>query len=167
MEGWAEKTTTKKGYFGEDIVTEYLKSKRYVVYQPEDPEIAHVVDLLAYSFSKNELIAVEVKAKPEREFFPDTGFDIAVYHQYKKIQEKMDVAVFFVDENSATVYGNFLQRLEIPTKLWLRGKNLSYPLRQHGIIYFPTDNMKIIGQLTLKQVVELKKLSTRDPQYNS
>lgn len=163
-----DRPTTKKGKIGEEIVRQYLESKGWIIYEPKTEDKPHAFDKLAIKDKKHIVIA-EVKTKAARNYYPDTGIDIRHYEEYKLISEKhkMPVFLFFVDENKGEVYGNKLSELE--KEHLVQGNN--YPLKQNGIIYFPvikgdgSENMISIAKLSEEDVEQLKKLNTRNYEY--
>lgn len=100
---------------------------------------------------------VEVKSKPRRDKYPDTGIPTRHYDDYKHIENKYGIQVFiaFVDEVLKKIYGNFLEELEKP-----EGR---YPLRYANVIYFPLSKMRDITMLTDEQCAELTAL--RESEY--
>lgn len=158
VNSWGDRPQVKKGDFAEDIVTKYLENKGFIVYEPVSNG-AHGFDKLAVR-NKKQFVIAECKAKAKRKYYDDTGIDIRHYKEYKYAQEKhkIPVFIFFIDEHLGEIYGNFLKELEKPYK--------SYPLKQHGIIYFPMDSMRRdISNLTDGEVSFLKKHSTRNYSY--
>ena len=163
---WLDKDTVKKGNIGEDIVRDYLIKMGYVPYEPVIG-IAHPFDKLCASRDKKTIFIAEVKTKARRNKYPDTGINISHYNDYKNIQTKHNIHVFlfFVDEMLKKVYGEFLIKLEDPLKIIVNGYEINYPLRFKGIIYFPIEKMRDIGDLNKQQVADLKNLSTRSYDY--
>ena len=159
MNDWNGRVSVKKGKLGEDIVRQYLESKGYVIYSPETNG-SHPFDKLCINHNGNEIFIAEIKSKPHRIYYPDTGINKNHFLKYKFIQDKysIDVFLFFVDEISKSIYGNWLSKLIKPRK--------DYPLEQNGIIYFPLDIMLQIAKLEDKQVEELKSLSDRNYDYS-
>lgn len=144
-------TRLEKGRIGERIVDAWLESKGYVPYRPIDG-VAHPFDRLVASRDKKTIRVVEVKAKPRREKYPDTGIPTTHYNDYKHIQDKYGIQVFiaFVDEVLKKIYGNFLDELDKPD-----GR---YPLRYADVTYFPLSKMLDIKRLTDEQCAELAAL---------
>lgn len=168
MNNFNELTTTKKGNLGESIVDKYLLGKNIIPYIPHpENETAHPFDRLCASRDKKNVFIAEVKTKPSRNFYPDTGFDLRSYKQYKFIENKygIEIWVFFVDENIKKVYGNKLSKLETPTEITYNGKILKYPLIQNNIIFFPLKHMNNICDIDEKLSQKLKSLSSRNYEY--
>ena len=97
----------EKGKLGEAIVDMYLMDRGVIPYKPVLEEAAHPFDRLCASRDKRRLFVVEVKAKPARYAYPDTGINISHWNDYTNIQDtyRIDVYIFFVDEERREVYG--------------------------------------------------------------
>lgn len=163
---WAERTTVKKGDLGESIVDEFLRGKRVIPYKPTFGG-AHPFDRLCATADKKTIFIADVKTKPARLRFPDTGINIRHYDDYKFIAKKygLRIFIFFVDEVAQEVYGNWLEKLEAPASVKHRGETLEYPMRDRGIIYFPRSSMERIAAIELEQAKRLMELSTRNEKY--
>jgi hypothetical protein len=152
-----------KGKIGEQIVEAYLLAQGYVPYRPIEG-VAHPFDRLVASRDKRNLAVFEIKTKPRREAFKDTGIPERHYHDYQHIYFTYNIPVFiaFVDENMAEVYGNFISELmktdENP------GRRMKvYPSTEtnrwgQSITYFPLSRMITITKLTPEQCAELRAL---------
>jgi hypothetical protein len=164
---WAERPAVKKGELGESIVDDFLRGKRVIPYRPHY-DGAHPFDRLCATADKRNVFIADIKAKPRRKFFPDTGINLKHYHEYKHISQKhgLRIFLFFVDESERRVYGNWLHVLEKPTVVVRDdGRRISYPLRGQGIIYFPLDNMQHVAEIDSEQAQKLKDLSSRNEKY--
>lgn len=130
---------TKIGDIGEEVINEYLVKSGFILYKPINNE-AHLIDGFAVR-SMKDIFAFDVKTKPRRLKYEDTGIDISHYERYKYITTKYKIPVFlfFVDGLYKKVYGNYLSVLEQECG--------NYPLKQKGIIYFPLNKMIIISEL--------------------
>jgi hypothetical protein len=139
---WQSLTTVKKGNIGEKLVDQWLTSKGYIPYSPIATG-AHPFDRLVASRDKKTIFIADSKTKAKRKYYPDTGIDIRHYKEYMHIQQKhnIHVFIFFVDEESMLIYGNFLARLDKSIAVYHKNKKINYPLLQHGIIYFPMVSM--------------------------
>ena len=154
---WENKIEVKKGNIGEDIVEKHIEKLGYIIYKPVT-EKSHPFDRLCVK-NKTEIFVAEVKTKPKRIHYPDTGFNLSHYQDYKYIEKKgMKVYIFFVDEESGSVYGNWLNKLSEPKKINHNKRIISYPLEQNGIIYFPIASMKEISVLNKKDISSIKNL---------
>lgn len=158
----------KKGSFGEQAVREFLESKGYIVYRPATTDKPHAFDMLAVR-DKKEIIIAEVKTKPHRNYYLDTGIDLRHYNEYKNISEKykFDIFLFFVDEMEEKIYGNFLSELKKTTQIFYKNKNriIIYPLIEKGICYFPLRNMLFIAKLDKNKADTIKQFSRRKYDY--
>ena len=165
---WQSKTTVKKGNVGEKIVNDYLIKNGYIPYSP-NAEGAHPFDRLCASKDKKTLFITEVKTKPARVYYPDTGIDIRHYNGYKYVHDKynIDVLLIFVDQDMGKVYGNHMRILDIPRVIDYNGKRLAYPLVQNNIIYFPLYAMVDIGFINNKELELLNIYTTRNDGYTA
>jgi len=161
-----DRPQARKGFIGEDIVRRHLEAKNVVVYGPET-DAAHPFDKLCATKDKRSIFIAEAKAKPARTFYPDTGINTSHLEDYRHIRERyrMEIFVYFVDEDSETIYGNKLSVLEQPREVEHKGRQLSYPLRHNGIVYFPLEAMVTVGSLSEKDVAALRSLSQRKLEY--
>ena len=149
---WHEKRETKIGDYGEELVIKHLESKNFVCYKAVT-NASHPFDFLV---SKNdELFFVEVKTKPRRKYYPDTGFDIRSYKRYLRACETTGrrMFVFFVDVQQKQIYGNFLDELEERCI-----ERFVYPFEDRGIRYYPLSKMKIIRELSDEEVNTIQSL---------
>lgn len=170
---WEENQTVKKGNLGEALIDEYVEKNGFRIYQPDPSKGSHPVDRFIMKVDKDNfpdkngdlinlhIIAIEVKTKPARDLYPDTGFDLSSYAHYKRICEtyKIRVAIYFVDDIAGKIYGNYFDELEKERVIEVRGKEMHYPFNHNGIRYYPTSAMKTIIILTDEQVSEIKKYS--------
>jgi len=161
-----DKQTTRKGAIGEQIARRHLESKGLVVYEPVTNG-AHPFDKLCASRDKRSLVIAEVKTKPARVYYPDTGIDLRHYHDYMRIQARygIDVHLYFVDEDKREMYGNKLTNLIARRQVEHNGKVLDYPMQQGGIIYFPLAAMEQVSLLTDDEAAGIAALSTRSEAY--
>ena len=163
---WQNRTTVKKGDIGESLVNEYLIKNNYIPYSP-DAGGAHPFDRLVASRDKRTIFIADSKAKAKRKYYPDTGIQIKHYEEYKYIQEKysIEVFIFFVDEESMTIYGNFLLKLNADAVIFHKGRHIKYPLEQNGIIYFPLAHMKHIANIPSDKAEAMKAYTTKKQEY--
>ena len=141
----------RKGQIGERIVDRWLIDRGFVPYHPIDG-VAHPFDRLVASKDKSRLVVVEVKTKPRRYAYPDTGIDERHYQDYMNIWTRYRIPVFlaFVDEDMRKVYGATLKELVSP-----RGE---YPWHYRNIVYFPLSSMRDIAPLSDDDCTKLKAL---------
>lgn len=151
------KIESLKGDIGERLIRDYLEKEEQVVLYKAITEKAHCFDYLAYKYNKFQY-AVEIKTKPARTYYPDTGFDYKYYTKYKSASEelKLRVLVLFVDEIKGTVYGEYLDELDKPRTLKIDDKFTKYPQIHNGIIYFPLDVMKTFFYINDTYLNQLK-----------
>ncbi len=160
MPKWEDKNEVIIGNIGEALVKEYFEDRGWTIYITKSRG-PHLFDKIAM-FCKEELMIIEVKTKPHRKYYPDTGFNVKHYHEYKDISSKHNLEVFvsFVDPHISKVYGNYLKELEKPSLI----NNINYPLIIKSIIYFPLENMftlRVIPEEISKYIMDLS-----DRNYN-
>lgn len=162
---WSDKIEVKKGDLGEKIVRDWLHRNGLVVYEPVT-DSAHAFDKLV-SRGKSTLVIVEVKTKPRRLYFPDTGIQLKHYNEYKRVSEKYNIplCIFFVDEYLSEIYCGYLSELSANKQITHNGKSITYPLVKGGIIYFYQPTMRVIHKLAPEQVTEIKKHSSGNYKY--
>lgn len=151
-------TNLKRGQTGEQIVKKHLQRLGYVIYQPSEGK-AHPFDFMCATENKRELFIAEVKTKPSRLYYPDTGIDERHYRDYCHIRDtyNMEVLLFFLDEVKQQIYGNSLTELMRPQRITHAGKSLTYPLHSKGILYFPLLNMQVIANLSDAELFRIKR----------
>jgi hypothetical protein len=164
---WQDKGSVKKGNIGESLVDAYLKRRGYIPYKP-DADRAHPFDRLCATPDKRTVFIAECKSKPARKFFPDTGIDRRHFDDYQLLADKyrLDVFLFFVDEDARQIYGGLLSRLSQIREVKHNGKTLIYPIQRNGIVYFPLCAMTSICPISADSAGELKKHSTRNVAYH-
>lgn len=140
-----------KGRIGERIIDEWLIRKGFVPYRPVDG-VPHPFDRLVASQDKRKILIVEVKSKPRREKYPDTGIPARHYRDYQHIALTYGIRIFiaFVDEIEQKIYGNFFEELD--------RRDGRYPWIFPDIVYFPLTHMRPVADLTTEQCAELKAL---------
>ena len=154
---WNDKPQVKKGNLGEDAVERFLEEQGFVIYKPVT-DAAHPFDRLCVK-DKNTVFAAEIKTKPKRTYYPDTGFDYTHYEDYQRMQKKgLNVYIFFVDEREGVVYGNPLDKISESCEVEHNGVMLKYPKRENGIIYFPIQKMEFFNYLEESEINSIKEL---------
>lgn len=146
---WDDRPEVQKGNIGERLVDEYLLRKGIVPYKPIVSK-AHPFDRLCASADKRRIYVAEVKTKPKREMYPDTGIDWRHYQDYMHVamNHNMDVFIYFVDEVARAIYGGeLIANLSLERQIRHNGRVLSYPMKQGGIIYFPLEAMEHVASL--------------------
>jgi len=172
---WGNTLQAKKGDMGERIVCDYLQKKGWIMYK-SITNAGHCFDFLAIK-NESECRIVEVKTKPKRKYYPDTGFEVSQYNRYKKAGKELQCKIFiaFVDEHAGEIYGNYLHELEKEITIIVNGKPVKYPLVQPtyiqyphkgNTIYFPIQHMKTIKLLESSEIEYLKNHSTRNKLYD-
>ena len=163
---WSSRPEVIKGQIGEDIVLKHLEAMGYIIYRPVNGG-AHPFDNLCANKDKS-IFVVEIKTKPRRIYYPDTGINIRNYEDYCRTRAKhnIDIILFFVDEVKKCIYGGSLRDLETEITIEHGIDTLNYPLRHNGIIYFPLDNMKMGWDLSENEIMRLKQITTRSKPYD-
>jgi len=160
-----KQTSFKKGSIGQRCVEKMFAGDS--VFYWTDEETSHPFDGIALEWETYDIIAVEIKAKAARTWYPDTGFDVAQLERLRRAREKYskDPLCIFVDEAIGKVYGNFLSILERSRVLKIRGVEAEYPVVENGIVYFPLVAMRELGDILKDELTELRELSTRNTAY--
>lgn len=150
---WQDKPEVKRGNVGENIVKNHFESLGYIIYEPITNG-AHPFDKFVAHSNKKDLFILEVKTKPARIKYPDTGIDISAYNGYKYIVDTYRINIFlvFVDDLNKSVYGNWITELDKPYK--------NYPLETGGIIYWHIGSMTELRKLTDTECDEIRKYYT-------
>jgi len=159
-------TPVEKGKYAEEkVIRPQLIREGWMAYETQD-EYATLDSWWLHKFTK-KIMALQVKAKPARTHYPDTGFDTSSYRNYLDIMRTngQDIMCVFVDEHAELVYRQWLSVLEKPTLIYWNGNNLKYPLVQktygNTIIYYPVEIMEKWFCLSGEQTARLIALSSR------
>lgn len=157
---WEDKYTVKMGDYGEWLVDEELIRRGFTIYKPITKN-AHPFDRLVYSkYDSNQCnhegFILEIKTKPRRMMYADTGIDVKLFNHYRELSErnKLKLFIMFVDYVEKQIYGTWLKDLETP--------EMGYPLKERTkggkwVIYFPLNKMKVFKQLTDEEIENIKK----------
>jgi len=158
--------TSKKGSFGEQIVKNFLKENGCTIYSSDDKEEGHPIDFIVVRGT--EIVAVDVKTKPRREYYQDTGFDLKDFDKYTELQNinKIKVVIYFVDEREKKVYVALLSNLSRKIKVGEKNYPFIEGAGREKVIYFPLQNMKIIRSLTDLECLAIAEYSSRNKGYD-
>jgi hypothetical protein len=139
--------TTRKGTIAEEYVRDVLITKGWHIYAYAAQQ-SHPVDMLAFT-PDNRLVAVEVKCKSARLYYPDTGIDLNDYHAYHnfQMQHNVPILILFVDNYRKQVYGNYLDELSQPQTIVDNKRELIYPMIVDQYVYFPLQVMQHYADL--------------------
>jgi len=161
---WEDKPQVKMGNIGERLIRDYLEKKGLIPYFP-DLSAPHPFDLLCATADKKRFCIVEIKTKPRRIYYADTGINVSVYNDYLNAQNKLNIKVYlyFVDTKMGQIYGNTLD--ELSKTLSLSSKK--YPSHENGVVYFPLCHCLIIRDLSDEEISEIEQYTTRKYQYPS
>ena len=145
--------TTKKGDYGECLVDEYYIHNGYTPYAPTI-EGAHTIDRMYCKKSTTDIFIADIKAKPFRNSYPDTGLNTKHYNEYISASLKLGVEVrlIFVDEKMGRMYGNTLTNLMKYAEFGIH----SYPWEHGKQTYFLLSSMKKMRDLTLDEIEKLR-----------
>ena len=156
---WNDKPQVKKGNRGEDAVDKFLEEQGFVIYKPVT-DAAHPFDRLCVK-DKSTMFVAEIKTKPKRTYYPDTGFNLTHHKDYLRMQEKgFNIYIFFVDEREGIIYGNPLSKISEKCIVEHNGKMIEYPKKENGIIYFPIVKMEFFNYLEESEINSIKEQYT-------
>ena len=149
MSAFQKLPSTRKGSIAEQYVVDLLSTRGWHVYRYAQ-DTSHPIDLLAIT-ERRELVAVEVKCKPARVYYPDTGMDYNDYLAYHKLSADLGipVLVLFVDYESCRVMGNYLDKLSEPIVVVDNGRELVYPWVVDKYVYCPLCVLEIWAEIPL------------------
>lgn len=122
---------------------------------------------MIYSKKQNKFYLSDIKTKPRRFAYPDTGIDIRTFDEYMKKSKEINLEflLIFVDESSKKIYGNLLSELTKEIEIHHNNKIIKYPLIHKGIIYFPLEKMKNIDKLTDLEAEQIWGKSSMKEEY--
>ena len=165
--GFLNLTTTRKGDCAEQILVKMMRDGGCSVYRPSEINKAHPIDMFVVPSATMRMFAADVKAKPKRLKYPDTGIDVRHWGKYCHINtyQHTPVYLFFVDEDCGQIYGNWLEILNQQKTIIHNGGVIDYPKMEGNIIYFPMESMIHIGDIDKSDIDKLRGLSTRGYQY--
>jgi hypothetical protein len=157
---FAHLPTTRKGAVAEQYVRDVLVNLGWHIYTYSAQQ-PHPVDMLAFT-PDNRLVAVEVKCKPARIYYPDTGIDRNDYYGYHDLQAQynLPVLLLFVDGYYKQVYGNYLDHLSQPITIVHNQRTLRYPLIDERYVYFPLQSMQHYADIPPAIVAKLNAYTT-------
>jgi len=157
---------TRKGTIAEEYVRDVLISRGWHIYTYSADQ-SHPVDMLAFT-PDNQLVAVEVKCKPARLYYPDTGINVRHYHHYHNLQTQFNLPILllFVDEHSKTVYGNYLNHLSQPITIVDNQRILHYPMVADNLVYFPLQVMVHYADIPPAIVAQIKSYTASKYNYS-
>ncbi len=156
----------EKGGYAENIIRGLLEKKGFIVYCPMT-DGSHAFDILAIQ-NKERVIALDVKAKARRTYWPDTGVNQRHFETYVAFSQRhsIDFWIIFVDEYKKEIYGNTLEKLETPRKVGNREYPRIEPTRSGTKIrYWPLEAMIGMGRLPSDAAEILGQSSQRNYEY--
>jgi len=158
---------TRKGTIAEEYVRDVLISRGWHIYTYSTVNQPHPVDMFAIT-SDNQLVAVEVKCKRARLYYPDTGIDVRHYRHYHNLQMQLNLPILllFVDEYSRTVYGNYLDYLSQPITIVDNKRELVYPMVAENLVYFPLQAMEHYADIPPAIVAQIKSYTASKYHYS-
>jgi hypothetical protein len=144
----------KKGDLGENIVSEFLQKKGWIVYRPFTKDKAHYFDMLC-TLNKEKVIAIDVKTKARLNNWNAQGIDIRSYNQYLNFvkQTSINFYLIFVDDKNGEVHLADLVKL----------KNPIYPNQK--IIAWPVNEMKYLFSISENDIERLSIYDQRNYEF--
>jgi len=148
-------TALKKGDIGEDIVSEFLEKKGWIIYRPFTKDKAHYFDMLC-TLNKEKVIAIDVKTKARLNNWNAQGINIKSYNEYINFVKTTSVNFYliFVDDKTGTVHLADLMEL----------KNPIYP--NPNIIAWKVEDMKYLFTISQIDIDRLSKFDQRNYKFN-
>jgi hypothetical protein len=148
-------TALIKGEIGEQIVTEYLEKKGWIVYRPYTKDKAHYFDMLC-TFNKEKTIAIDVKTKARLNKWNAQGINVKSYNEYLNFVKNTNVNFYliFVDDKIGEVYLADITKLDKPI----------YPNKH--IIAWNLENMKYLFTISKEDIERLTKYDQRNYKFN-
>lgn len=144
-----------KGNIGEEIVTEFLQKKGWIVYRPYTKNKAHYFDMLC-TFNKEKTIAIDVKTKARLNKWNAQGINKKAYLEYLNFVEKTKVKFYliFVDDKSGEVHLADITKLDDPI----------YP--NENIIAWNLDKMQYLFTISKDDILRISKYDQRNYEFN-
>lgn len=144
-----------KGNIGEEIVTEFLQKKGWIVYRPYTKNKAHYFDMLC-TFNKEKTIAIDVKTKARLNKWNAQGINKKAYLEYLNFVEKTKVNFYliFVDDKSGEVHLADITKLDDPI----------YP--NENIIAWNLDKMQYLFTISKDDILRISKYDQRNYEFN-
>lgn len=144
-----------KGNIGEEIVTEFLQEKGWIVYRPYTKNKAHYFDMLC-TFNKEKTIAIDVKTKARLNKWNAQGINKKAYLEYLNFVEKTKVNFYliFVDDKSGEVHLADITKLNDPI----------YP--NENIIAWNLDKMQYLFTISKDDILRISKYDQRNYKFN-
>lgn len=144
----------KKGEIGEQIITEYLEARGWIVYRPFTKDKAHYFDMLLTK-NKEQVLAIDVKTKGRLNKWRAQGINVKSYNQYKELLEKIKVPFYliFIDDKNGDVHCANLSKLD-------DGFNPN-----PYIIAWPIQKMQFMFNIGEEKITALSELDQRNYEY--
>jgi len=137
-----EREQTKMGELAEEmILNEFVQSKNSYPFRPAI-DGTHPIDSVNIS-QENKMWAMDMKCKPRRKYYADTGIDLRFYNSYGEIDKTTPVYLLFVDTYTGTIYGNWMRFLT--------------PKFEGNMVYFNLDQMVHYRYLDQEEILLLQK----------
>ena len=144
MKNWNERNKVKIGDIGEDMIKDYLEKKGYIIYKPIS-NCSHPIDIISFN-NTDSMSFNEVKVKPRRWRYNDTGVDLRSWRRYVKLinEYKTNLNIYFIDEYENCIYSIFLNDIY---------KNGQYKVSTTDqIVYFDLEQTQFIRFLTHDEI---------------
>jgi len=145
----------KKGDIGEDIVSEFLEKKGWIIYRPFTKDKAHYFDMIC-TLNKEKVIAIDVKTKARLNNWNAQGINIKSYNEYINFVKITSVNFYliFVDDKTGSVHLADLMQLNNPI----------YPNK--NIIAWKVEDMKYLFTISQEDIDRLSKYDQRNYKFN-
>ncbi len=145
----------KKGDIGEDIITEFLEKKGWIIYRPFTKNKAHYFDMLC-TLNKEKVIAIDVKTKARLNNWNAQGINIKSYNEYINFVKITSVNFYliFVDDKTGSVHLADLMKQNNPI----------YPNK--NIIAWKVEDMKYLFTISQEDIDRLSKYDQRNYKFN-
>lgn len=159
-------TSIKKGDIGERLVADTLGS-RGLLTTKWDQDGSHPYDKIMVERKSGKIISLfDVKTKPIRNNYQDTGINLSKYYHYQNSSKinKFPFALFFVDEVRREIYFGFLH--ELCSKRMCEGQ--IYPKIERfreSIIYFHISTLKLLCSIATSTSCSIKDQNQRSYLY--
>lgn len=149
------KTSLIKGEIGEEIVTEYLEKKGWIVYRPYTKDKAHYFDMLC-TFQKEKTIAIDVKTKARLNKWNAQGINIKAYNEYLNFVHKTNVNFYliFVDDKNGDVHSADITKLKNSIAV------------NNNIIAWPVTEMKHLFTISDKDINRISEYDQRNYKFD-
>lgn len=145
-----ERIETMIGYVGEEMIKEIFENNGCVVYTTRTKK-SHPVDLIVFDGKDDKMIYVEIKTKPRRCFYEDTGINLkSCWKRYNRLinRFKVNLFIYFIDEFEECIYSINLNKII---------KNFKFHV-EDKIIYFNLCDCEFQRFLTKEELESIRNI---------